>query len=207
MRRKLLLFGLSLILVLVSMMPATAVLAKPATQVVASGYVAGIDLTTEENVVPIGDWGWRVTNRSLVGTLLGPEISDDFIFTYNAIVDLTQKGSLYGTLSTSEYTLSVYGKSDSYYFIGWFLEPGLSPDYPYGIPILGLDVHGSWVATSGATGGGQFAASLTFIPSADGAHIEVIDPYNSPITLTGKFTPIKHNWWWWWSWLWGRHRR
>lgn len=197
MRKKLLLVSLSLVLALIGMMPATAALAKPAIGVVATGFVTEIQ-TTGENVVPIGNWGWKVTDRTVKGVFNGPEIVDEFTFTYNAIVDLTQAGMLWGTLSTGDYTLNVFGRSESAYFYGWYDEAA-------GIPLYGLDVSGSWNARCGAVGGGQFTASLVFIPSADGAHIEYIIPPLSPITLTGKLTPV--NWWWYfWRWFWGgRH--
>jgi len=200
MRRKIALVGLVLALVLTGVMPAAAVEAKgikPVTGVVASGFITQIDPTTTENVVPLGktQWGWKVTGRSVNGVFTGPEINDSFTFTYNAIVDLTQAGTLWGKLKTSDYTLDVFGKSGSAYFVGMYGE----------YPLYGVDIKGTWSAAFGAVGGGEFTGSLVFIPSADGAHIAAIIPDYSPITLTGVFVDKTWSWNWWWGWLFKRN--
>ena len=196
MKRKVALIGLVLALVLTGLMPAAGVEAKgiqPVTGVVASGFLTNIDPTTTENVAPLGkpQWGWKVTGRSVDGVFTGPEINDAFTFTYNAIVNLQQAGTLWGTLNTPDYTLDVYGQSGSYYLVGWYAKD---------VPILGIDVSGTWRVRSGAVGGGEFTATLVFIPTPDQAHIAYIIPGASPITLTGVFVDKTWNWnWWWWG--------
>jgi hypothetical protein len=200
MKRKIVLVGLALALILTCVMPAAGVAAKgnqPATGVVATGFITQIDPTTTENVVPLGtpQWGWKVTGRSVNGIFAGPQINDSFTFTYNAIVDLTQAGTLWGTLKTADYTLNVLGKSGSAYFVGMYGE----------YPLFGVDITGKWSAARGAVGGGDFTGSLVFIPSPDGAHIAAIIPDYSPITLTGVFVDKTGGWNWWWHWFFKRN--
>ena len=180
MKRKVTLILLTLVMVLAFSMPTTALAAKPAS-LSASGVVTTI---TDGDVFPAGNSGrYVVASRSLTGILAG-DINGAFTLDFKANVELaTQAGNLHGTLQAGSQVLEVNGKIEPLTFAGWYLPPGISPDYPGGIPLYQLVINGHWTAVSGAKGNGDFAAWAVFIPTPDG-HVYAI--VASGITLTGK---------------------
>ena len=185
MKNKLALILLTLLLVLTGLMPATIAAAKPGTAVVASGVITYIAPTAlGEMVNPAGDSGrWRVANRTVGGLFFGPDIAGYFTFTYKANVAASQAGNLHGVLTAGQYVLNVEGKTGA--AIGPIDTIDLGP--PYGeVPLYKIEISGQWTVLAGGKGNGDFTATIVFVPSPDGAHIALIIPPSSPITLTGS---------------------
>ena len=185
MKKRLFFISLVLALVMTTLMPVTVFAAKPA-DFSASGTITGI---SPGDVFPAGESGrWVVAERELTGTFPdGEDISGDFTLTYKANVELaTQAGNLHGELAMNDgsYVLKVNGKIEPLAFAGWYLPPGVDPNYPNGIPLLQLTINGRWTFTDGARGQGDFSASATFVPTPDG-HVAFI--VASTFDLTGKW--------------------
>ena len=184
MKRKIALIILSLVLVL-GLMPATVAAAKPSSGPVAYGVITSIDPTELGSVVNgAGNSGrWRVDGRTVYGTFLGPIIGDGFTFSYKANVNELQAGTLHGTMTTSQYTFNVNGKTGPATFFGWY--------GPY--PLFQIDISGKWTVLDGAKGNGDFTSTIVVL--TDGTHILAIIPtldgvnFLSTITLTGSFEP------------------
>ncbi len=188
MRKRLFFISLALALVLTTLMPAAALATKPGLEgFEASGTIAYI---TPGKVLPAGKTGkWVVVERELGGSLSG-DINGAFTMDYKAIVEslLTQAGTLHGTLAMDDgsYVLQVKGEIQPLVWEGWYLPPGVDPDYPDGIPYLRLTIGGEWRFTNGTWGRGDFEAWAIFIPTAEG-HVGFITA--SDFTMTGQWQP------------------
>ncbi|MBU2608284.1 MAG: hypothetical protein KKF26_03100 [Chloroflexi bacterium] len=184
MRKRILFVALVLALVLTSVMPMTALAAKP----VPFEAIGGITSISKGEVMPAGQSGrWRVIERELTVNLFGDIGGVEGIestMTYKANVELsTQAGNLHGTLEAGSYVAKVNGKIEPIEFADWYLPPG-TPGYPDGIPLYKLTIGGHWAFTDGAKGQGDFEGWVVFIPTPQG-HVSVIT--GSAFTMTGKW--------------------
>ena len=174
MKRRLLFISLALALVLATLMPGTALAAKPAS-FGASGIITYISPGT---VVPAGESDrWVVVERELGGTFLSGDINGNFTMAYKANVELsTQAGNLHGMLEASPYVLKMNGK----------IQPLEMVPTPLGIDLPKLTINGRWTFTDGAQGQGNFDAWVIFIPTPEG-HVGSI--IASAFNLAGKWQP------------------
>ena len=204
MNKRLLFISLALALVLTTLVPATALAAKP-EPFEASGTITYISPGT---VFPAGQSDrWVVVERELTGELSG-DISDDFTMTYKANVEsvVTQAGNLHGTLEAGDYVLKVNGKIQPLDLEAttpewvqltedWYVP---SPDPPYyyvipagtwyppGYPMPKLTISGYWSFIEGARGQGDFKAWAQFTTDMYG-HVNAI--YFSAFDLDGRWQP------------------
>lgn len=174
MKRGLVFISLALALVLATLMPGTALAAKPAS-FGASGIITYISPGT---AVPAGESGrWVVVERELGGAFLSGDISGNFTMAYKANVELsTQAGNLHGTLETGSYILKMNGK----------IQPLEMVPTPLGIDLPKLTINGRWTSIDGTQGQGNFEAWVIFIPTPEG-HVGSI--IASAFDLTGKWQP------------------
>lgn len=174
MKGRRLFIGLALVLVWSTLMPVTALAAKPAP-FSADGIVTYI---TPGTVHPAGESGkWVVVERELGGTFLSGDIDGDFTIAYKANVELsTQAGNLHGTLKTGTYDLKLNGKIQSLEMV----------PTPLGIDLPKLAIKGNWTFTNGAQGTGNFDVWVIFIPTPEG-HVGRIVASN--LNLTGTWQP------------------
>ncbi len=174
MKRGIVFISLALALVLATLIPGTALAAKPAS-FGASGIITYISAGT---VVPAGESGrWVVVERELGGTFLSGDISGNFTMAYKANVELsTQAGNLHGTLETGSYILKMNGK----------IQPLEMVPTPLGIDLPKLTINGRWTSIDGTQGQGNFEAWVIFIPTPEG-HVGSI--IASAFDLTGKWQP------------------
>lgn len=164
-----------LAVMLVTLMPATALAAKP-TSFNASGTITYISPGT---VFPAGKSDrWVVAERELTGSLSG-DISGDFTMTYKANVESvqTQAGNLHGRLEVSPYVLEVNGELQPAEFVGWFAP---------GIPLYQGIFNGRWTFTQGARGNGDFDACVIFVPTPEGHVGYIVD---GDFTMSGQWQP------------------
>lgn len=174
MKKGLLFISLALILVFTTLMPATALAAKPVS-LEADGIVTCISPGT---VFPAGESGrWVVVERELSGTFLCGDINGDFTMIYKANVELsTQAGNLHDTLETGPYIIKLNGD----------IQPLEMMPTPFGIDLPKLTIKGHWTFTNGAQGRGNFDVWVIFIPTPEG-HVDSI--VASAISLTGNWQP------------------
>lgn len=174
MKRGLVFISLALALLLATLMPATALAAKPAS-FGASGIITYISPGT---AVPAGESDrWVVVERELGGAFLSGDISGNFTMAYKANVELaTQAGNLHGTLEAGSYILKMNGK----------IQPLEMVPTPLGIDLPKLTINGRWTSIDGAQGQGNFEAWVIFIPTPEG-HVGSI--IASAFDLTGKWQP------------------
>ena len=174
MKRRLAFISLALALVLITLIPAAALAAKPAS-FGAGGIVTYISPGT---VFPAGESGrWVVVERELGGTFLSGNIGGAFTMTYKANVELsTQAGNLHGTLKSGPYVLKLNGK----------IQPLEMVPTPFGIDLPKLTIKGHWTFANGVQGEGSFDTWVIFIPTPEG-HVGSI--VASGINLTGKWQP------------------
>ncbi|MDD5287875.1 MAG: hypothetical protein PHY28_02015 [Dehalococcoidales bacterium] len=183
MKKRTLFISLILAIVLSTLMPATALAAKPAT-FSANGMVSYISPGT---VFPAGNSGrWVVAERELIGALAG-DISGGFTMTYKANVESleTQAGNFHGTLIMDDgsYSFNVNGRSEPLQFVQWIEFPPQSGNY---VPLMLLTISGDWTLTEGAQGHGNFDAQVLFIPTLEG-HVGYI--VNSSFNMAGQWKP------------------
>ncbi len=176
MKRKAVLIGAVLALVLGLVSPAVALAAKP-VDFFAAGAIISID---EGAVSPAGGSGrWVVAERIVSGGLQGA-INGPFSLTYQANVDAAQAGTLAGRLTAGGYTMNLTGKSQGVEMV---------PVAP-GIYLPKITVSGRWTLIDGAQGTGQFTASFVFIPWIDeygNVHIGTI--IGGGVLLSGQWQP------------------
>lgn len=188
MKRKILLLGLVLTLILTVVMPTTALAAKPVA-FTANGTITAV---TSGDVFPAGNSGrWVVDERQMFGVITG-DIAGDFVLTYAANVDLeTQAGSFHGTLEIDSLLFKVRGKSQ---LIGPGF-PGPIVETPYGpttTEIRTLETAGGWTLTKGAKGTGDYYGLATVLIAVGGpldGHILYVVPGASGFTMTGQWQP------------------
>ena len=174
LRKRILFIAVVLALVLSSVMPMTALAAKP----VPFEAIGGITFITNGDVMPAGDSGrWRVIERAIYGSFgSGWDIDGDFTLTYKANVELaTQAGNLHGTLEAGSYVAKVNGT----------IEPLVWLGDPFASPAL-LTINGHWTFIEGARGQGNFEAWAIVILNEYG-HVIYIP--NSSFSMTGKWQP------------------
>ncbi len=181
MRRSTLFISLFLALLLVVLIPASALAAKPAfSPFAASGNITYISPGT---TFAAGQSDrWRVPERQLSGILNG-DINGPFTVTYRANIESvqTQAGNLHGTLTAGAYVLKVNGKIQPLAVVGFMeVAPGIW------VPKLQLTIIGHWTFIDGAQGNGDFTASVVFLPTPDG-HVAYI--IQSSFDLTGHWKP------------------
>lgn len=170
-----LVISLVMALLLVALMPATVLAAKP-VPFTASGAATYIELGG--SVFPAGDSGrWVVTSRYLKG-YLASGIPGTFTLTYKANVDSMQAGNLHGTLKMDDgsYTFNVNAKVQPLEVV-WF--------EPYQTYLPKLTMGGHWNFLDGAKGEGKFGAWLIFIPQ--GEHVGSV--VASGFDVTGQWQP------------------
>ena len=168
--------SLTLVIVLMGIVPAPALAAKPVS-FFAAGWINDI---TPGNVVAAGDSGrYRVIERELSGYLNG-SIQADFTMTYKANVELeTQAGNFHGIVTAGPYILKVNGKIEPLEFVAVG---------PYFLPKLTFNGHGTF--TEGAQGQGEIHGWAVFIPTGpedpEGpGHVKQI--LYSSFTLSGEW--------------------
>ncbi|HEY32418.1 MAG TPA: hypothetical protein G4O10_04870 [Dehalococcoidia bacterium] len=178
MKRKILLLGLVLTLILTMVMPATALAAKPPAPTIATGEITDI---TFGDVFPAGNSGrWIVQEREISGNISGA-LNGAFTMTYKAnVVLVTQAGNFHGTFEADNITLNVNGKISPLELVPVEVDPDVFVDLPM------LSLSGHWNVIDGAKGNGNFDAYLVFIPDAQG-HVGTI--VASGIVMTGKWQP------------------
>ena len=174
-----LLTGLALALLLVMVMPLSALAAQP-VPFGASGTISAI---SAGDVLAAGGSGrWVVQERELCGSLCG-DINGDFVLSYKANVDENQAGNLAGKLvvGQSDYIMSLNGKSQPMDFV-WFEA--------LGIYLPRLSINGHWTLTGGDKGEGDFEAWFVFLPYIDEqGNVHVGQIVGSAIILSGKWQP------------------
>ncbi|UCB42799.1 MAG: hypothetical protein JSV77_10175 [Dehalococcoidales bacterium] len=175
MKRKILLLGIVIALILTMVMPATALAAKP-SNMEAFGIIDSITIGDDVIEFPAGQSGrWVVKERAIGGVLggyLGGDIDGDFTLTYKANVVLaTQAGTFHGDMVVGDYVVHVNGKSS----IGATPIPGYD----------GLILSGHWNFTGSDHGNGTFDAWI--IPLIEEGHI--IGVIAGGVTMTGKWKP------------------
>ena len=168
-------FGVILAILLSSLLPGAALMAKPATKPFnATGSVTYI---TPGTVYQAGATGkWVVLERTIGGNVAG-SLNGPFTMTYNALIDsvYTQAGTLHGKMKAGENVLKVDAN---------ILPLTLVPYGPYTLPML--TVTGTWQNLEGGQGSGTFNAWLVFIPTPDG-HVGSI--LASSFDMTGNWRP------------------
>ena len=187
MKRRLLFISVILTIILTTLMPATALAAKP-TSFNASGQINYIEATViGDNVFPAGDSGrWRVVSREIGGELTG-DVSGSFLMIYNANIESTdtQSGNFHGTMEVGEYSFKVNGKIQPVEVIAW-LVPGVIPS------LIKLTIDGHWSRFAGK-GSGDFYGAIVFEPDwgllaeTGQIHVGTIHTDMSPFTMTGKW--------------------
>lgn len=186
--KKRLFISVVLALVLTALASAPVLAAKP-EPFEASGEIGSISSGTPHvNVFPAGNSGrWRVIEREIEGVFEGSDIIGAFTMIYRGNFDLeTQAGTFHGTVESGSYVLKVNGRIEPLVFAGWYLAPGVHPDYPDGIPYLELTIKGRWLLTEGTKGEGTLDAWLKFIPDKYG-HVD--DIKESYFDLIGQWQP------------------
>ena len=175
MKRKAVLIGAVLALLLGLLSPAVAMAAKP-VDFFAAGAIVSID---EGAVSPAGGSGrWVVSERIVSGGIQGA-VNGPFSLTYKANVDAAQAGALTGRLEADGLTLAINGKSQGIEMV---------PVAP-GIYLPSITVSGRWTILDGQ-GNGEFSAQFVFIPWFDeygNAHIGQV--IAGGVVLTGQWQP------------------
>ncbi len=175
MKRKAVLIGAVLALLLGLVSPAVALAAKP-VDFFAAGAIVSID---EGAVSPAGGSGrWLVSERVVSGVIQGA-VNGPFSLTYKANVDPYQAGALTGRLEAGGLTLAINGKSQGVEMVQ--VWPG--------IYLPSITVNGNWTIINGQ-GTGEFSAQFVFIPWFDeygNAHIGTV--IAGGVLLTGQWQP------------------
>jgi len=192
MKKKLLIIGISLALLLTGLMPASAFAAKP-VDFNASGIISYLTPSIE---FPAEDSGRIVVvERSVLGVFTeGPLAGIPYDLTYKANVELeTQAGNLHGTLIAGPYVFKVNGKINPLEIVPLpvviTIPPELFPPdgliLPAGLELPKLSIEGHWTAIEGMQGTGNFSSWAFFIPL--GEHVGPIAL--SSINVFGKAKP------------------
>jgi len=171
-KRRLPIISIVLTLILVVMIPATAIAneGRP-TKIESYGEITGI---TAGVVTPLGESGrWGVIEREILGTITG-DINGDFTLTYKGVFKLeNQAGNFHGTMETGTCFLRVNGKVQPLEMVQ------IGPE----IYLPKLTITGHWTFTDGAQGQGDLEGWTIFIPTSEG-HVGAI--VASAFALTGK---------------------
>ncbi len=172
------LIGIIALLLLVLVLPGTALAAK--VPVSAYGVITSI---SESEEFPAGTSGRiKVVSRTIYGSFTSGDILGSFTMTYKANVELaTQAGNLAGTLTTGPHLFYVSGYIQP---VQWIPIPG-SPDAYTGL----LTATGEWALgdPKDDRGSGTFTARIVFVPTPDG-HVASILP-GSEFTMSGVWKP------------------
>lgn len=185
--KKLVYLGISLVMALTMLAPATALAKAPpvqhATSVAfsAAGVITSIDAGT---VKPLGkpdaqgNQNWLVTDRHVGVTLSSGTVTGSFVLTYAGVFQTpSQKGWFVGPMKSADgsQTFMVEGQTQPLTFVG-----------PYGLPML--SISGNWQGTKGTDAKGTFSGFVVFIPDAAGHVVQIV---GSQFTMTG--TSSGHN--------------
>lgn len=172
MKRKILLPGLVLALILTMVMPMTALAVKPPATLIATGEIISI---TPGEVRPAGNSGrWVVKDRDIIinfGT--GDLLEGDYTLTYhtNVVVDvedeILQAGNLQGILTENDgdNALNVRGTISPAQAVSDSFPLTIGVD-PLGNPIEILvavhviHIEGRWTFISGGPGNGTFTGDI-----------------------------------------------
>ncbi len=187
MKKRVLFISLVLALLLATLSPVTAFAKEKQANFEADGEIVFI---SPGSSYQLGNSGmWRVIQREIYGNVSG-DVNGGFVMVYDGIFALeTQAGAFQGTMTVSDtdatYDFKVNGRTAPYEFKGeWYIEPGVHPDYPNGVPLLELSINGTWLLSRGSDGHGKFNAWFKFIPTADGHILGIVD---STFSMDGKW--------------------
>lgn len=175
MKRKILLLGVVLALILTMVMPFSIIGAKPAP-LSCSGSILGI---TPGIVAPAGtlvsnplimannsqSGQWRVIERDIKGTInTGLSTSEEFVLSYKGVFEVpTQKGNFHGRLTIGDYVFEVNGKAD----------PLTAFDIGGGIILPKLTISGKWTCIQGPYSNGSLNGWAVFMPTPEG-HVDYV---------------------------------
>ncbi len=175
MKRKAVLIGAVLALLLGLVSPAVALAAKP-IDFFAAGAIVSID---EGAVSPAGGSGrWVVSERVVSGGLQGA-VNGPFSLTYKASVNAAQAGNLAGRLVVGDLTMAISGKSQGVEMVQ--VAPG--------IYLPSITVSGRWTLIDGQ-GNGEFSATFVFIPWIDDyGNVHIGQVVGGGVVLTGQWQP------------------
>ena len=184
--KKLWYLGISLVLALTMLAPATALAKAPPAPFNATGTILGItagNVSPIDALLPTGDSStgkWLVQNRDVTIKLSG-SANGIFVLDYSGtFVKATQAGTFTGAMKRGkgEMKFAVNGQTSGFNVLSHIFDENGNF-----IPTLcSLDMSGSWQGTEGIHASGTFAGTLTFVPTLDG-HVDTIP--TSSFTMTG----------------------
>jgi hypothetical protein len=187
MKRKILLLGVVLALILTMVMPFSIIGAKPAP-LSCAGSILGI---TPGIVAPAGtlvsnplimannsqSGQWRVIDRQIIGAFgLDATVPGYFILNYKGVFELfTQEGNFHGQLTSGDYVFEVNGKASPIDYSTMFAG---------GLPVQTISGH--WTCLNGTWGTGTFDASVSFMVDLETGHIVGVDQITSTFEMNSK---------------------